>query len=159
MNLDKGPDHVRVGIRVKGLGSGGRLAGYECPDLDLNVEVYGEILAEVKGNLNLAAKQTTITAKAGPLNMQSDMYEEEKHAERNGKCYFEFFGGGACSIEWELCLVEELEKGRTGDEAEANCTPVSLVGVVTGPLNADGPAVLNGQTQQKTREAFLIEDD
>ena len=48
VNLDKGPGHKKVGIRVKGGGPGGRLAQYECLEGGLNVEVFGEILAEVR---------------------------------------------------------------------------------------------------------------
>ena len=52
--LDKA--HKKIGIRVKGGGPGGRLAQYECLEGGLNVEVFGEILAEVQGNTNIANK-------------------------------------------------------------------------------------------------------
>jgi hypothetical protein len=168
VNLDKGPGHKRVGIRVKGLGPGGRLAEYECPAQKVNIEVFGEVLAEQKGNLNSAAKTTEDVVKAGPLNLQSDLYEAEAFSEEGGK------GTIVWSILFGNCVkegVEPISKG--GDEeskaaAEGTCfgeiggppasAPTTLISVVTGAIEAKAPAVQNGVTINKG-EAMLIEDN
>lgn len=162
VNLSKeGAETQRVGMRVKGLGPGGRLAEYECPLTKIDVSVYGEVLAEVKGNLNTANKSTQIALHPGPLNLQSDLYEEESNTEAEGKGYF-VWGFG-----FEACLKEELEKGHSFAEAEAICfgklgpwpgypaKPISLISVVEGAINAKAPSVQNGVTEEKG-EAFLI---
>jgi len=152
---------TRVGIRVKGLGPGGRLAQYECPLLKINIEVYGEVLAEQTGNNNITNKKTNAVVKGGPLNLQSDLYENESHTEETGKAYFEW------GFAFEACVKEELEKGKTKAEAEGACfgklgpypgfpaKPITLISVVSGAINAKAPAVQNGVTENKG-EAFMI---
>jgi hypothetical protein len=161
-SLDKGPGHKRVGIKVKGLGPGGRLAEYECPETKITVEVFGEVLAEVKGNLNSAAKAQEVAVKGGPLNLQSDLYEEEAFSEEAGKKFFEW------GFAFEACVAEEIGKGHSQAEAEGICfgkigpppapQPISLISVVKGAINAKAPAVQNGVTINKG-ESMLIEDN
>jgi hypothetical protein len=161
-SLDKGPGHKRVGIRVKGLGPGGRLAQYECPETKITVEVFGEVLAETKGNLNSAAKSGEVVVKGGPLNLQSDLYEEETNSEEEGKKFFEW------GFAFEECVAEQIAKGHTQVQAETICIakvgpppapqPISLISVVKGAINAKAPAVQNGVTINKG-ESMLIEDN
>ena len=165
-NLDKGPGHKKVGIRVKGKGPGGRLAQYECLEGGLNVEVFGEILAEVKGNLNVANKTTEDVAAEGPLKLQGYTYEEEAIGsltadEETAKGSWEYgYGLAAC------------EKGESpfppGTHTQAECevflggppppAPINLTSVITGAQNATAPGVQNGTSIIKG-EALLIADN
>jgi hypothetical protein len=162
VNLEKGPTPKRVGMRVKGEGPGGRLAQYECPELKTTIEVFGEVLAEVKGNLEVASKSTEIVAKEGPLALQSDLYEEEAQSEATGKGYFEW------GIAFEACVKQEAEKGKSVAEAEAACfkalgpwpgfpnKPISLISAVSGAITARAPSTQNAITFIKG-EALLIQ--
>jgi hypothetical protein len=169
VNLDKATPHKRVGLRVKGGGPGGRLAQYECLEGGLNVEVFGEILAEVKGNLNIANKDTSANAKEGPLKLQSDTYEEEAIGsqaadEATAKGSWEYNYGLAACEKGEEPFEKILGKG---PHSQAECelvlgkappAPINLTSVITGAQNATAPGVQNGVTLDKG-EAFLIADN
>ena len=132
VNLDKGPNHKHVGIRVKGLGPDGLLVEYECngPPGD---DIYGETLAQVNGNLNSAAKDTEIAFNQGPLALPTPLYEEEAFTEEAAKSYLEW------SSSFENCVAREVGKGVGKAEAESNCSaelgapptprPISLIDV------------------------------
>jgi len=169
VNLDKGPGHKRVGIQVKGGGPGGRLAQYECLEKGLNVEVFGEILAEVTGNLNVANKSTKATAVEGPLRLQSNTYVEESQGSQTAD---EETAKG--NWEWKFAL-QACEAGEEpfakilgpGKHSKAECelvigpeppAPINLTSVITGAQNAVAPGVQNGTTVDKG-EAFLIADN
>ncbi len=136
VNLDKGPNHKRVGIRVRGLGPNGRVDEVECPST-LSTEVFGEVLMEVKGNLNKAAKVTEDVASAGPLRLQSDLYEEEAFSEEEGKAV----------LEWDAKHI--------GPQPAPE--PIVKTGKLGEPLNEEGPCVEFGLKVMKG-EAFLIAD-
>ncbi len=149
------------GLRVKGLGPMGLLAQYECLNKGLNVLVHGEIIAKPEGNVNFANKHAKTKAEEGPLQMQSNMYEEEAFTEGQGKEYFEW------GFELEACLKGEapfppVPPAKTVAECEVFIGPapappaVSLISTVSGAQNATAPAVQNG-TSEATGEAFLIE--
>jgi hypothetical protein len=166
VNLDKGPGHKKVGIRVKGGGPGGRLAQYECLEGGLNVEVFGEILAEVKGNLNSAEKATEDAAAEGPLKLQGYTYEEEAMGsltadEETAKGFWEYgYGLAAC------------EKGEEpfppGTHTQAECevflggppppAPINLTSVITGAQNATAPGVQNGVSVIKGEDELIADN-
>jgi len=169
VNLDKGPGHKKVGIRVKGGGPGGRLAQYECLEEGLNVEVFGEILAEVQGNLNIANKSTKDVAAEGALHMQGYTYEEESQGSLAAD---EATAKG--NWEWKYGLAE-CEAGKEpftkilgpGTHSKAECelvigpeppAPINLASVLTGADNATAPGVQNGTSNVKG-EAFLVADE
>jgi hypothetical protein len=155
-------EKTKVGPRVKGLGKGGELAQYECLGGTLKVEVYGEVMAEVTGNINITNNKTKTEVKEGPLAMQSVLYPEETNTESEGKQYFEWGYG------YQACIAEQVGKGKTVAEAEGICfvklgpwksypnKPVSLVSKITGIKTAEAPATQNGVTES-TGEKFLIE--
>jgi len=164
VNLDA--TKTSPGILVKGLGPetpglGKRLAQYECLNKGLNVEVFGAALAKVSGNLNSAAKATTITVEEGPLKLQSNLYLEGSKTEEQGKAHYE----------WTFAL-QACEKGEApfppGEKSQATCEGfigpdpapglISLISKVSGAQNAVAPAVQNGVTTQKG-ESELIEDN
>ena len=159
---DLGKAKTRPGIKVKGLGPGGRLAQYECPTLKINIEVYGEVLAQVNGNDETATKSTEAVVKEGPLALQSDLYVEEAFSEAGGKAFY------AWGSLFEACVKSEMEKGKSKAEAEGACfgalggppagAPTSLISVVTGAINAKAPASQNGVTVNKG-EAMLIQSN
>jgi hypothetical protein len=151
------------GLRVKGKGKEGELAQYECDSGGLDVNVYGEVLAKVKGNTNTANKKTTTEVKEGPLAMQSNLFLEESNTEAEGKQYFVW------GYAYKACIKEELEKGVPLATAEAACVgkaggfwkaypnvPITLISKITGLKEAEAPATQNGVTET-TGEAFLIE--
>jgi len=150
---------TEVGLRVKGLGGGGELAQYECAEGLLKVNVFGEVLAKVKGNTDSANKKTVTAVEHGALKMQSQMYIEESHSEEEGKKYFEY------GFKFQACVAKlEAELHLSKAEAEAACKgalgaepakPISLVSVISGAKTATAPAVQNGETESKG-EAFLI---
>lgn len=158
-------EHTKVGLRVKGPHSAhGLLAQYECPKEEANIEVYGEVFAEVTGNLNSANKKTKTVAAEGTDGMQSVLYPEAKHSEAQGKQYFEW------GYAFKKCVTEEVEKGVPLETAEGICVvkaggfwesypevPVTLISVVTkgGKPYAEAPATQNGTTES-SGEAFLI---
>ncbi len=79
-------------MRVKGLGPGGQLMAYTCPTINVSVEVAGEFLAELTGNVNSASKLTKLATSEGPLHLQEPMYEEEAFSEEQAKEYLEYEG-------------------------------------------------------------------
>jgi hypothetical protein len=118
VNLDKGPGHKRVGIRIKGLGPAGRVMGYVCGFT--GQEDFGELLAEVKGNLNSAAKTSEISLQEGPLNLQSNLYEEEAFSEEAAKAYFEAKGPPADKPIWlEASGLIVVLHGVTSEKGES----------------------------------------
>lgn len=153
--LDKA--HTQVGLRLRGLGPGGRIAEYEC-SVGIHGEAYGELLTKITGDINTASKEFRATSEPGPLRLQSYMYEEEAASEEQAKAVFE----------WKLAL-EACERGEApfpvGPHSQAECelfvgpqpapTPVSLLAVVTGAVNGRGPAVWMGETIS-TGEAFMV---
>lgn len=153
---------TEVGPRVKGLGKGGELAQYECLGGTLKVEVYGEVLAKVTGNINITNNKTSTSVAEGPLAMQSNLFPEETNTESEGKQYYEW------GFAYEACIKEEVEKGKTLAEAEGICfvksgpwkaypnKPVSLISKISGVKTATAPATQNGVTES-TGEKFLIE--
>ena len=78
VNLDGTTPHARVGIEVTGGGPGGRLAQYTCLEEGINIEVFGKILAEVKGNLNVANKVTHDIAAEGPKSSRASAARTSK---------------------------------------------------------------------------------
>ena len=166
VNLDGTTPHKRVGIRVKGLGPGGRLAQYKCLEGGINIEVFGEILAEVKGNLNVANKMTEDVAAEGPKKLQGvgGTYVEEAPfgpaSEEAAKGWWEYNEG-----------LKACEAGEPpfppGPHSQAECElflggpnpvpvkPVLLESVVTGLKSGDAPGIQNGTSLIKG-EAFLI---
>jgi hypothetical protein len=162
VNLDKGPGHEQVGIRLKGLGPSGRLAEYQCGNR-LDVEtIYGEALGEVKGDLNSASKKSEVVFNEGPL-VAHPLYEEGAHTEEEGKAYLDW------AFELEACVRRKIEKGATKLEAEEACSaelgsapapaPIMLSEVQTFPeATFTAPALQQGALYQKG-ESMLIEDN
>jgi len=154
--LDKA--HKKIGLKVKGLGAGGLLAQYECLNKGLNVEVYGEILAEMTGNTNSANKKTAAIAVEGTLHLQKFMYVEEAANEETGKAVLEWVG------ELHACL--KGEEGFPSGLTQAQCEgiigsipgppPTVLVSKLSGAENVELPGIQNG-TSDASGEAFLVE--
>lgn len=80
LNTEEGPGR-RVGVRIVGAGLESVIAPYECPPATARVELKGELLAELTGDINRTSKTSGLVAKAGPLGLQSDLYEEEAFSE------------------------------------------------------------------------------
>ena len=154
-------DHSRVGMRVRGLGPGGRIAWYTC--FGIAVEVFGELLLERSGDINTTGA-FEISANGGPLALQSDLYEEEAFSEETGKA----------GLEWEVAL-RECKKGeppypagtRTQSECEAQFIgsqpppPISLIAVThllrLQRTSSTAPDVLISSTAFKGENALLVE--
>ncbi len=152
--------HTRLGLRVKGLGPGGLVVKYECPAANLHVAVYGEYLAELTGDLNSAAKKTSVTAEVGALKLQSPMYEEEAFSEAQGKE----------GLEYDYAL-ESCENGEApypaGAKSEPECqvlvgpapaagAPVTLQAEYTGAVHKRLPMTQATTTTHKG-DSFLVE--
>ncbi len=154
-------DHSRVGMRVRGLGPGGRIAWYTC--FGLAVEVFGELLLERRGDIDTTGTFET-SASEGPLALQSNLYEEEAFSEETGKA----------ALEWEVAL-QGCKKGeppypagtRTKSECEAQFIgsqpppPISLIAVThvlsLQRTNSTGPDLLISSTIATGEKALLVE--
>jgi len=152
---------TKAGLRVKGLGPGGRLAQYEIKSLGINIEVFGEVVAENNGNFNVAAKTTTAVVGHGPLELQKTLYVEEQFTEEQGKEFYE-----------TALALEKCEKGESpfppGTRTQAECEappfnvkfketqPVMLISVISGALSAKAPAVQNGTTENKGEDLLVV---
>lgn len=137
-------EHTRVGMRVKGLGPGGQLIGYTCSTINVSVDVVGEFLAELTGNVNSASKLTKLATSEGPLRLQEPMYEEEAFSEQQGKEYLEYEDS-----------LESCEKGEApypgGEKSPAECEPLVGSAPVQGP-----PIVLIAKTTGLSRERLEV---
>lgn len=156
--LDSGK--TKAGIRVKGLGPGGRLAQYECLNKGLQVNVYGEILAEVQGNVGAAVKATKDVAAEGPLKLQGTggTYVEESpfgaSSEQAAKGWWEYQEG-------QLACQAGKEPFPPGTHSEAECEvflggpnpvpvkPIMLESIVSGLQEGDAPGIQNGTSNVK----------
>jgi hypothetical protein len=159
--LDKAHEHV--GMRVKGLGPGGRVEQWECPAEGLNVEVFGEDLGERSGDINAATGLSQIAFTTGPLNLQEPLYEEEQFSQETGKesLVWEF--------DFESCVTEETGKGKSLAEAQAACTgklgprpgapdlPLILSDHTLGAVEARTPDLRVGVTESSGEKALLVE--
>lgn len=155
--LDKA--RTKVGIRIKGLGPGGRLEQFQCvnPALHVNVHVnvYGEILAEIQGDNGIASKTAQATAGEGPLHLQSvgGTYVEEpfgspENDEQEAKGWWEY-------NETLLACRNGKPPFPPGENSQATCElllggpnpvplkPVLLETVVTGGEEIDAPGIQN----------------
>jgi len=157
--------HTKDGLRVKGLGPGGRLAQYEIKSLGINIEVFGEVVAENNGNFNVANGKTQAVVGHGPLELQKTLYPEETFTEEQGKEFYE------TALAFEKCEKGESPfppgPGPGGSRTAAECAsppfnlkfketqPVMLISVISGAISAKAPAVQNGTTENKG-EKFLV---
>jgi hypothetical protein len=152
--------HTRIGLRVKGLGPGGRIMAYGCPAADMSVAVFGEYLTEVKEDINTASKRAMTVSSAGPLGLQSPLYEEQAFSESQGKEVLERDDS-----------LEACEKGEppfpAGEKTEEECAllvgpapaatpPITLTSVDSG-LSRERFPIAFGAAVTRKGEAFLIE--
>ena len=160
--------HTRLGSRVKGLGPGGRLEEFECPEIGLHVETYGGILVEVQGDNGVASKNVKYLVAEGPLRFQrvGEDYVEEpfgspENDEQAAKGWWEY--------EEALLLCEQGKAPfPPGEHSQATCEgflggpnpvpakPVLLEVVITSP-KGDGvlPAIQTSMSTGKG-EAFGV---
>jgi Carboxypeptidase regulatory-like domain len=149
--LDKA--HTKAGIKVKGKGPGGRLAQYECHERAVNVEVFGDVLAEVVGNVGIANKATEDVTAEGMLHLQGvggTGVEGSPDEE-----------GAKVDWEWKYAFAECLK----GGQSEAECAVMLggepfagvqlLTSVVSGAENVTAPSIQSGVSSVEG-EAFLI---
>ena len=154
-------DHSRVGMRVKGLGPGGRVLQYTCAGEAY--EVFGELLLERSGDINTTGAFET-SASEGTLALQSNLYEEEAFSEETGKA----------ALEWESELGR-CEKGEppypAGTRTQSECEeqfigsqpppPISLIehshSLGQQPFPSTGPEVLVSSTALKGEKALMVE--
>ncbi len=131
-------------------------AKISCIEGLVNDQPTGEALLEVKGNTNVANKDTEMIGKEGPDHGQSPYYEEEAHSEAEAFSYFDF----------GFCVTDEEEKGLNAEEAELACAiklggppppaPVSRIAHISGAKSATAPET-EVFTSTDKGEAFLIE--
>lgn len=163
--LDKA--HTKVGIKIRGLGPGGRLEHFECQEKATQVSVYGEPLAELQGDNGIASKSTKTVMGEGPLHLQSvgGTYVEEafgspENDEQAAKVWWEY--------EEALLACEKGEEPfPPGEKSQATCEalfgkpnpvpikPGMLESVVTGAEEGVGPGVQTSVSNTKG-EAFGI---
>jgi hypothetical protein len=156
--LDSGK--TKAGIKVKGLGPGGRLAQYECLNKGLQVNVFGEILAEVQGATGAASKSQKDVAAEGPLHLQGvgGTYVEEApfgaNSEQAAKGWWEYDEGlKACEAGKEPFppgphSTAECE-GFLGGPNPVPVKPTLLESIVTGVKEGDAPGIQNGTSNVK----------
>lgn len=166
--LDKA--HAKLGGVVRGLGPGGRLEQNECPDVGLQVNVYGGILTEAQGDNGIASKTVKVVVAGGPLHLQSvgGTYVEEpfgspENDEQTAKRWWEYNEA--------LLVCEEGKKPfPPGEKSQVTCEgflggpnpvstkPVTLEAVITSPKgNGVLPAVQTSVSIGKG-EAFGVAD-
>jgi hypothetical protein len=154
------PSGTEPGLKVKGLGTKGELAQYECLGGVLNVEVFGEALAKQTGNTNSAEGKTKAFVEEGPLKLQSNTYAgpESVQTEESAKAFFIW------GEKFQGCVVSEIEKGHSQAEAEGICfgkigPPPATKPVMLESVTSLGtaPAVQNGLTENKGEKEILIE--
>jgi hypothetical protein len=155
---------------VRGLGPGGRLEQFECPDVELQVNVYGGILVEAQGDNGIASKKVKVVTGEGPLHLQriGGTYVEEPFGspesdEQTAKRWWEY--------EEALLVCEEgKEPFPPGKKSQSTCEgflggpnpvatkPVLLEAVITSPKgNGVLPAVESSVSNGKG-EAFGVAD-
>lgn len=165
--LDKA--QTKVGIKIKGLGPGGRLEQFECQNKATHVSVYGEVLAEVQGDNGVASKSVKNVVSEGPLHLQGvgGTYVEEafgspENDEQAAKLWWEYD---------EALLACEHGKAPfpPGERSQATCEmlfgepnpvpikPALLEPVVTGAEEGVVPAAQNSVSIVKG-EAFGVAD-
>jgi hypothetical protein len=146
---------------IRGLGPNGRLWQYECFGKGLEVEVYGGLLVERRGDIGSASPSFQTRAEAGPLHLQSDLYVEEAFSQEQGKAVFEWGFGFA------QCLQQAIAEGLSEAEAALKCLaqsgsppappPIALLGIASGLESGPVPQVLNSVTVSKGAKTLLVE--